>query len=224
MNKLLKRLLFFVLAFVLIFILFRQLQWVTVLRAVSDNMHPTLSIGNWYFAIGVKHAKMNEIVIYYSTMRNKELSSGRIVGLPGDTIHIVNGLLFRNNKFVDDTLKLSYLFNISDEDAKRVSNSKYFNALNLTYQPSSDTKLINLTYDFIMNNKIKSKRHIDTVASISSSNFNSFPNTLWTTDNFGPAIVPPNCVFIIGDNRGDSFDSRQRGFVPNQNLIFKILK
>lgn len=37
--------------------------------------------------------------------------------------------------------------------------------------------------------------------------------------NFGPAIVPPDSYFVLGDNRNISFDSHYWGFVPRQNII-----
>ena len=40
---------------------------------------------------------------------------------------------------------------------------------------------------------------------------------------FGPVTVPPDAIFVLGDNRSESIDSRTYGAVPLEDVVGRVV-
>ncbi len=180
-------------------------------RIPSGSMIPALLVGDWLFvnkAIYGAHVpfsraslpafrepKRGDVVVFVSPYQGDEASRGadptptlvkRLVGTPGDTLYMRNGLLYVNG----------------------IAQRQGFGA-DTTPQPGIASSVDPL---FDWQKKVGLK----------ASRFGAAPAQP-THDNWGPLVVPPRRLFMMGDSRYNSKDSRYWGFVPRGNVRGKPL-
>ena len=193
-----------------IFLLLRAFI-VEAYRIPSGSMIPTLLVGDWLFvnkAIFGAHVpftsaslpafrepRRGDVVVFVSPFQADEDSAGR-----DPTPTLVKRLVGTPGDTLYMRKGVVYLNGIAQRQGYG----------------------INATPDSVMGNSVSWHFAWLKKAAITGSRFGSAPAQP-TLDNWGPMIVPQRRLFMMGDSRYNSKDSRYWGFVPRENVRGKPL-
>jgi signal peptidase I len=132
-----------------------------------------------WFLPACREPRRGDLLIFDSVEESERRVVKRLVGLPGDTLAMRDGRLYRDGVEVEEP----YTRHDYPEKSESLENRFRMRTWQLPYLIQTDTA----TYD---------------------------PDV----QQWGPLVVPRDSVFVLGDNREDSYDSRYWGFVPRRNL------
>lgn len=168
----------------------------------SGSMIPTLKVGDHLlvnkFIYGPripftdtrifawKEPKRGDIIVFRYPRDEKKNFIKRVIGLPGDKIQIVDGILMINDQPVA-----------------------------LTEQGYRDDKESG-AFSFTKKARLLEERLGTVIHHIQYYHEQS-------SENYGPVIVPKHNVFVMGDNRDNSQDSRVWGFVKYNKILGRAL-
>lgn len=165
-------------AIAIVLALFIRTFVIQAFKIPSGSMIPTLVVGDHIlvnkFIYGIKipfvnktlipvsTPKRNDVIVFiYPVDKSKDFIK-RVIGLPGETLKMVDRKIYINGKLYDD----------------------------------------------------KYGRYTDLKEPVPLS---------YAKANFGPVTIPQGCLFVMGDNRDNSLDSRYWGFVPMDLVKGKAL-
>jgi signal peptidase I len=178
----------------------------------SGSMKPTLLVGDYLFVkkwvygysrhslpfswppfsgrIWSAPVERGDIVVYKVPTDNKTDYIKRIVGLPGDRIQVIGGILHINGQAV-----------------QREPIEDWIDEQNQVYHRYVET----------LPNGVQ---HVIIEQSDDEPRFNPDGTPIYNAaDNTKEYTIPPGHYFGMGDNRDNSADSRAWGFIPEQNLV-----
>ncbi len=177
-------------------------------RIPSGSMMPTLKVGDFLlvnkFAYGLRlpvfHDKFidigepqrGDIIVFRPPWQPDKDWIKRVVGVPGDRVVVKGEHVWINGKLVHDVPIGPYKGDADNKEDRYV----------------------------MRHGGIVMREHLgDTTHKIiEMPSINVAPGV---PNPKNPAIVPPNCYFVMGDNRDNSEDSRYEGCVPEKDLVGK---
>lgn len=146
--------------------------------------------------------KRGEVIVFKYPVDKDIFFIKRIVGLPGDKIRYENGKLYINDQLIETTPEATG----GDWDEVRDADFRREDAQNPVFQTDNKGN-----YDHFIE-KLGDHPH-----SILLRKDDLFGRSE------GPWVVPEGNLFVMGDNRDNSHDSRRWGFLPEENILGRAM-
>jgi len=226
MNK--KSIFIFFITLIVIFNILKVLNVFCTFSIPTPAMVPNYPVGSHVYGSNLKSHTYNSVVFFNSEMigvpgiveSQKGVFIGRIVAKGGDTLELINGYSYVNGSQVDKGIDLQFRYKITKDVLDK--NQDFFENID-TYEKnlltrdqvayitdSEKEKLIGV------DSLIKDEKFFSNPEFVPMMKFLKEKNS---SINYGPIVIPHDSLFIIGDNRQNSQDSRHKGFVHENDLV-----
>lgn len=186
---------------------------------VVNTMEPAIKQHSNVFVTNLFKYDNNDIIVF----ENKYFSEPvifRLIGKTGDKIQIKSGVLFLNGNEVIDENKLQEYKVPRGLFFEIIESEKIFHSYESAQLTYIDTFRVAAYRNYAKSLDLEELIYDE---SYEEEEIEEIYNKKWNRDNFGPLIIPKSKLFVLGDNRGNSIDSRYFGLVDIEDIKGKVL-
>ncbi|PTX60859.1 signal peptidase I [Kordia periserrulae] len=218
MNKKLKITLYIVVGLIVVYQILNMTGILAFFSIPTSSSEPTIKRGSFIIASNLITPKRGDFITYNfeDTQFGKTIFMHRLCAMENDTLEIREGTLFVNGKNVDTNYNLQYSYFLSEEEFKALPKNTIKDFFRIQPQ-GNDSYLVHLEEKDAAKYKLASKRAI-TPKDKTDQNIKAKFQQHWNKDFFGPLIIHKGKVFVLGDNRDNSMDSRHYGLVDMEDI------
>ena len=186
---------------------------------------PNLPIDSKMFVSNLKEPNLGDFICYkyQNEMLGNHIRVHRLCAMENDIIEIKDGTVFINGVNTDEGINLVHFYQIPLSEYERIKHSEKITENSFATKFDEKTILILLDDNFAQENNYVSKRMIESKEKINKQVIDVF-GEVWNKDNFGPLTIPEDKLFVIGDNRDNSEDSRSIGLIDESDIVGVIIK
>lgn len=192
-----------------------------LLRVNNFSSEPSLRPGKFFLTARIRKPRRFDLISYRAVVppRGITILTHRLCGVPGDTLEIKSGVLHVNGEDVDSELSLKHIFKIA---AQNCVDLVYDQKQAYTIPPYTNTLYISLADTYVRKLATPCERYVLPPGLRDEEIFLAYKKN-WNRDNFGPLRVPEGRWFVLGDNRGNSRDSRYLGLIEQSRFIGTVI-
>ena len=185
---------------------------------------PNLKLGSKFVVSNLATPKNGDYISYRfnDPVFGKHSRVHRLCGMSNDTVEIKNGVVYLNGKNMDTAYPLMHYYQTTIREYETIRQKE--NIPDTNFMQLIDSNILHTTLEDAVAQKygLTSNRVMEEKGKVNQPIASVFKQN-WNKDNFGPLKIPQGKIFLLGDNRDYSEDSRYIGLINEADILGVVI-